>query len=95
VFGYHESSEPSTVLHTGLRTGEAVGLGRAPSISDPRTITVRISRSRSKDDVPKTRNSDRAISLPAEVVAVLRAAQPLDVTADTSSSPRRREWLLS
>jgi integrase len=48
-----------------------------------RTLAVRISRSRGEDNAPKTQNSDRTLTLPPDVVAVLRAAQPLHVTPDT------------
>ena len=46
------------------------------------TLVVRISRSRGEDNAPKTRNSDRTITLALDVVELLRAAQPLHVTRD-------------
>src|SRR5262249_37486964 len=72
-----------TLFHTGLRTGEAVGLRWSAVDLRAATLTVRISRSRGEDNPPKTKNSQRTIPLPEHVVAVLRAAQPLHVTPET------------
>jgi len=72
-----------TLFHTGLRTGEAVGLRWSAVDLRAATLTVRISRSRGEDNPPKTKNGQRTIPLPEHVVAVLRAAQPLHVTPET------------
>jgi integrase len=72
-----------TLFHTGLRTGEAVGLRRGALDLRAGTLTVRTSRSRGEDNPPKTKNSQRTLMLRPDVVAILRAAQPLHVTPDT------------
>jgi len=72
-----------TLFHTGLRTGEAVGLRRGALDLRPGTLTVRTSRSRGQDNPPKTKNSQRTLMLRPDVVAILRAAQPLHLTPDT------------
>jgi integrase len=71
------------LFHTGLRTGEVVGLRWGAVDLRAGTLTVRISRSRSEDNPPKTKNSQRTITLPPDVVAVLRATQPLHVTPES------------
>jgi integrase len=72
-----------TLFHTGLRTGEVVGLRWGAVDLRTGKLTVRISRSRGEDNPPKTKNSQRVVLLPPHVVAVLRSAQPLHVTPDT------------
>jgi integrase len=72
-----------TLFHTGLRTGEAVGLRQGALDLRASTLTVRTSRSRGEDNPPKTKNSQRTLMLQPDVVAILRAAQPLHVTPDT------------
>jgi integrase len=47
------------------------------------TLTVRYSRTRGEDNPPKTQNSQRTITLQPDVVAILRATQPLHLTPDT------------
>src|SRR5262245_1581784 len=81
----HPDSYPLvyTLFHTGLRTGEVVGLRWGAVDLRAGTLTVRISRSRGEDNPPKTRNSQRTVMLQPEVVAVLRAAQPLHVTPES------------
>jgi len=72
-----------TLFHTGLRTGEVVGLRWGAVDLRAGTLTVRYSRTRGEDNPPKTQNSQRTITLQPDVVAILRAAQPLYVTPDT------------
>jgi integrase len=72
-----------TLFHTGLRTGEVVGLRWGMVDLRAGTLTVRISRSRGEDNSPKTKNSQRTLTLQPEVVKVLRAVQPLHVTPDS------------
>ena len=72
-----------TLFHTGVRTGEAVGLRQGALDLRAGTLTVRTSRSRGEDNPPKTKNSQRTLTLRPDVVAILRAAQPLHVTPDT------------
>src|SRR5262249_29151604 len=48
-----------TLFHTGLRTGEVVGLRWGMVDLRAGTLTVRISRSRGEDNAPKTKNSQR------------------------------------
>src|SRR5262249_1998246 len=81
----HPQSYPLvyTLFHTGLRTGEAVGLRWSAVDLRAAMLTVRISRSRGEDTPPKTKTSPRAIPRPEHGVAVLRGAQPLHVTPET------------
>jgi len=81
----HADSYPLvyTLFHTGLRTGEVVGLRWGAVDLRAGTVTVRISRSRGEDNPPKTKNSQRTITLQPNVVAVLHAAQPLHVTPES------------
>ena len=81
----HPESYPLVyvLFHTGLRTGEVMGLRWGVVDLRAGTLTVRISRSRGEDNPPKTKNSQRTITLPPDVVAVLRASQPLHVTPES------------
>src|SRR5262245_45681475 len=72
-----------TLFHTGLLTGEAVGLRRCALDLRAATLMVRTSRSRGEDNPPKTKNSQRTLTLSPDVVGVLKGAQPLHVTPDT------------
>jgi len=72
-----------SLFHTGLRTGEVVGLRWGALDLHAGTLVVRYSRTRGEDNPPKTKNSQRTITLQPAVVAVLRATQPLHMTPDT------------
>jgi integrase len=68
-----------TLFHTGMRTGEAVGL-RWDDIDLRRgQVTIRRSRTYGEDNAPKTQQARRTITVQPEVVAVLRALQPIRV----------------
>jgi integrase len=81
----HPDSYPLvyTLFQTGLRTGEVVGLRWCAVDLRAGTLTVHISRSHGEDNPPKTKNSQRTITLQPDVVAVLRATQPLHVTPES------------
>jgi len=72
-----------TLFHTRLRTGEVIGLRWGVVDLRAGMLDVRYSRTRGEYNPPKTMNSQRTITLQPDVVAVLRAAQPLHVTTDT------------
>jgi integrase len=75
-----------TMFFTGMRTGEAMGL-RWGAVdlrrADKAEVRIRVSRTLGEDNAPKTKKSTRTILLRPEVVAVLRDAHPLHVTAET------------
>jgi integrase len=89
VLEYFRRKDPAnhalvyTLFHTGLRTGEVVGLRCGAVDLRASTLTVRCSRSRGEDNAPKTKNSQRTLTLPPDVMAVLKTSQPLHVTPDT------------
>lgn len=68
---------------TGMRIGEAVGLRWGDVDVRRGTFHVRRSRTLGEDNPPKTANADRTKRLQPEVLAVLRAVQPLRATEDT------------
>jgi len=72
-----------TLFFTGMRTGEAMGLRWGAVDLRSEKLKVRVSRTLGEDNPPKTAKSTRTIKLQSEVVAVLRDAKPLHVTADT------------
>lgn len=70
------------LFHTGLRTGEAVGLRWGDVDLRRGELSVQRSRSYGEDNAPKTKGSARTIKLAPDVVAVLRALRPLHVAED-------------
>lgn len=63
--------------------GEAVGLRWGTVDLRQGTLTIKFSRTLGEDNPPKTKGSQRTLNLRPDVVAVLRAAQPLHVTPNT------------
>jgi integrase len=64
------------IAHRGLRRAEAIGLARADVDLDAATLTIRetlVDPADDEYDDPKSRTSERTISLDAVTVAVLRA----------------------
>src|SRR5262249_14673529 len=65
LLAYFERKEPRAyplvyaLFHTGLRTGEAVGLRWGTVDLRQGTLTIRFSRTRGEDNPPKTKGSQR------------------------------------
>ena len=72
-----------TMFFTGMRTGEAVGLRWGAVDLCAQQLKIRVSRTLGEDNAPKTKKSERTISLLGKVVAVLRAARPLHAAPNT------------